>query len=197
MSDKNETKMSGANYNEQSIIEKCQAGDMLEFGKVYDFYVRKIYNFIYYKTMHKETAEDLTSLTFTKAISGIKNFRFDRGTFSAWLYTIARNSVKDHYRAQKPEAALEDIYDLAADDDPLVDAGNKIIFEKVKRYLGKLESEQREIVVMRLWDGLAFREIAETLGLSEANSKMIFYRTMARLREDLALLIIYLILLVI
>jgi RNA polymerase sigma-70 factor (ECF subfamily) len=176
-------------YDEAAIIRNCQSGKSEAFGLIYDHYIRQIYNFIYYKTLHKETAEDLTSLTFMKALKSIGGFRTGQGTFSAWLYMIARNNVKDHYRTAKNDINMDDIYDLADDTDPLVDADNTVTLEKVRSYLAKLEPEQRELVTMRLWDGLAFKEIADALGLSEANSKMIFYRTMTKLREELALII--------
>jgi len=176
-------------YDEATIIRSCQSGKSEDFALIYDRYIRQIYNFIYYKTLHKETAEDLTSQTFMKALKAIGAFKTGSGTFSAWLYMIARNLVIDHYRAAKNDANLEDIFDLASDADPLVDTDNAITLEKVKSYLVKLKPEQRELVTMRLWDGLGFKEIAAALGLTEANSKMIFYRTMTKMREELAFLI--------
>jgi len=178
-------------YDEAAIIRSCQSGKSEDFALIYDRYIRQIYNFIYYKTLHKETAEDLTSQTFMKALKAMGDFKSGTGTFSAWLYMVARNSVIDHYRSAKNDANLEDIFDLASDADPLVDADNAVTLEKVRSYLAKLKPEQRELVTMRLWDGLAFKEIADALGLSEANSKMIFYRTMTKLREELSLIVIY------
>lgn len=175
--------------DETAIIQECQAGNTLAFAGLYDAYIKKIYNFIYYKTMHKETAEDLTSLTFTKAFTGIAGYDPARGKFSTWLYAIARNAVKDHYRDRRPEADLDDVYDLASDDDPEIDADNKLTLDQVKKYLDKLKPEHREAVMLRLWEGLPFQEIAEIMGVSVAVSKMTFYRTIAKLREELALII--------
>src|SRR6056297_2278284 len=86
---------------ESQAINNCQQGQLDSFNWLYERYIKKIYNFIYYKTMHQETAEDLTSQTFIKALNKINSFDSEQGTFQAWLYKIARNTVIDHYRTQK------------------------------------------------------------------------------------------------
>ena len=86
--------------DEFAIVQSCQKGSVEDFGRLYDLYIKKIYNFIYYKTHHQETAEDLVSIVFTKALKKINTFD-NSGTFSAWLYRIARNTVIDHYRTKK------------------------------------------------------------------------------------------------
>ena len=57
---------------DNEIIAQCKKGDLSQFGKLYDEYVQQIYRFILYKTCNKETAEDITSVTFLKALEGIK-----------------------------------------------------------------------------------------------------------------------------
>ena len=89
---------------EGEILREYQAGNLEHFGEIYDVYIKKIYNFIYYKTHHKETAEDLTSETFRKALSNIKSFDTHRA-FSSWLYRIAQNTVIDHYRTYRANAS--------------------------------------------------------------------------------------------
>jgi len=103
--------------NEKDIIVSCQQGDLEKFSWLYDKYIKKIYDFIYFKTTHKETAEDLTSQTFFKALEKIKTFNSDKGTFSAWLYQIARNTVIDHYRTMKKTVDIDDVWDMAEDQD--------------------------------------------------------------------------------
>ena len=75
---------------ELSLIQACQNGDSEAFGQLYDKYFKKIYRFIYYKINQKELTEDLVADTFTKALDGIKKFKNGKGTFSSWLYQIAR-----------------------------------------------------------------------------------------------------------
>jgi RNA polymerase sigma-70 factor (ECF subfamily) len=169
------------------IVKNCQAGRTEEFGLLYDRYIRKIYDFVYYKTMRRETAEDLTSQTFLKALEKIDDFDGGKGAFGAWLYRIARNTVIDHYRTRKEDANIEDIWDLAGKDDVARDIDMKAKLEKVEKYLAALKREHREIVMLHLWEGLTHKEIAEALGKSEASCKMLYSRAITTLRREMPL----------
>ncbi len=168
-----------------NIIHCCQKGDLRSFGELYDMYVRKIYDYAYYHTFHKETAEDLTSQIFFKALNSIKGFDPDKGTFQSWLYAIARNAVIDHYRRQRDEIDIDDIWDLADQCDPELDLDNKVKLYEVRKYLGKLKADQREVLMLRVWQELSYKEISAIIGKSEANCKMIFSRTLRQLKQEL------------
>jgi len=178
---------------ESKIIKRIQNGELELFGQLYDNYLKKIYSFIYYKTMHKETAEDLTSKTFFKALDNIKKYDINKGNFSSWLYKIARNNVIDHYRTKKPETNIDDFWGLSSNQDieSEIDINQKL--EDVKKYLQKLKADQREIVIMRLWDNLSYQEISDITGKTVASCKMTFSRVTTKLREEMALVIFYLI----
>lgn len=180
--------------NDKEVVIKCQAGDFEQFGVLYDKYIKKIYEFIYFRTSHKETAEDLTSKTFMKALEGIKGFDAEKGTFSSWLYTIARNSVIDHYRVSKDaySSDLSQALDLASSDDLEANQDIKDKLREVKAYLEKLKPEQKEIILMRVWQGLSYKEIAEIIGKSEDNCKVIFSRSINLLRKDLQVIVLLL-----
>jgi RNA polymerase sigma-70 factor (ECF subfamily) len=170
------------------FVEAAQAGDAEAFGKLYDRYVRKIHDYLFYRCHHRETAEDLTSLTFTKALERLASFDAEKGTFSAWLYRIARNTLIDHYRAAKPETDIEDVWDLLRDGtDVAREAETAERLRQVEAHLASLPAEHRELVIMRVWDGLSYAEIAEVTGKSEAACKMAFSRTMSALRKALPL----------
>lgn len=175
---------------EQEIIEQCKKGNLKEFEKLYDSYFKKIYRFIYYRTGHKETAEDITSQTFIKALEKIQGFDLGRGTFSAWIYCIARNKVIDHYRTRKSELDISKVWGLGKDPNLDIEARDRL--REAENYLKKIKKDQREIVLMRIWDGLSYKEIAEITGKSEANCKMIFSRTIGKLKEEIVLLLILL-----
>ncbi|MFH1522205.1 MAG: RNA polymerase sigma factor [Patescibacteria group bacterium] len=181
--------------DEFKIINNCRKGNLKEFGKLYDNYIDKIYNFIYYKTFHKETAEDLVSQTFFKALEKINKYSPEIGSFSSWLYQIARNTVIDYYRTKKETNNIEDIWDLKDNTDLERDEGVKQKLEDVQKYLSALNKEQREIVIMRVWDELSYKEIAEITGKSEASLKMTFSRTINKLRQEMPLEILILLLL--
>jgi RNA polymerase sigma-70 factor (ECF subfamily) len=171
--------------NEQESIRACKRGELEHFEDLYSAYVHDIYRFVYYRVRNKEIAEDVTSDIFFKALRAITSFS-EGQSFRAWIYTIARNTLVDHYRKHK------DVQTLDADDAPdVVDEGedieerqhNILLLEQVKESLKKLSDTQQEIVTMRVWDELSYKEIAEITGKTEGNCKMIFSRAVGQLRE--------------
>ena len=173
------------NIADNLIIKNCQKGNLEEFGQLYDKYIKKIYNFIYYKTFHKELAEDLTSKTFMKALENIERFNPNKGKFSSWLYRIARNIVIDHYRTKKHEFNLAEFWGIKDSLNLQDQLETQQKLEKVKEYIAQLTKEQQEIVVMRIWDDLSYKEIAQILEKSESVCKMTFSRVMKNLKSDL------------
>ena len=168
--------------DERAAIAAAVKGDTAQFAELYDAYVRAIYDFIYYKTHHKETAEDLTSETFFKALKNIGQFDQTR-SFKSWLYGIAHNAVIDHYRRARPTADIDDVWDIPVEDNMVRDSETKRAFAEVQKHMGTLSPIQREILILRLWQELPYKEIAEITGKSEANSKMIYSRAIAQLRS--------------
>lgn len=171
--------------NEREFVVNSKNGDNQAFGVLYDHYIRRIYNFIFYKTYHKETAEDLTSQTFFKALKNIQSVDPEK-SFSSWLYKIAQNVVIDHYRKDRKMEDVDDMWDLSDETDFLTELDTDRNFKKVKKYLDKLPSVERDIIILRVWQDMPYKEIAEIVGKSEANCKMMYSRSIKKLR-DLAL----------
>jgi RNA polymerase sigma-70 factor (ECF subfamily) len=180
--------------DEAKIIQDCQKGQAEQFGLLYNKYIKKIYNFIYYRILHTQTAEDLTSIVFTKAFSKLNKFNSKKGSFSAWLYQIARNTLTDYYRSKKVDYDIDGFWNLSDKTDLIKELDLKDKLGEVKQYLNKLPLAQRELIIMRIWDGLSYKEISNILGKSEASCKMMFSRALNKLREDLPLSIITIIL---
>ena len=177
--------------NEAEIIKSYQAGNPQDFGLLYDAYVRQIYDFFYFRTFHKPTAEDLTSLTFFKALEKIPSFNSSRGAFRSWLYQIAKHTLIDYFRKNKPALDLDLVENVAGKHNVENEVAARLELAKVVELLKQLSLQQREIVTLRLWDDLSFKEIAEITQKSEAACKMTFGRAIQDWREILALLIIF------
>lgn len=176
-------------------VASAMAGDRQAFGRLYDDYVREIYDFLYFKTHHKETAQDLTSQTFMKALQHLQTYDADKSSFGTWLYRIARNTATDHYRTKRSFVDIEDAWDLKDDTDLEQDADTAVFMQKIKVHLAKLSSEQRDIVTMRVWQGKSYAEIASIVGKSEASCKMNFSRALKQLRKEMPLAVFLLLLL--
>lgn len=162
---------------------KCKEGDGEAFAALYDRYVEKIYRFVYYKVFSRETTEDIVSEAFLKAYDRIVTYDSSKGSFSSWLYRIAGNLVIDHYRAKKETENIEDAFALGFDDRLAEKLDAKESFKKISAYLENLSSKQREIIILRVWEELPYKEIAEIVGGSEGSVKMMFLRSIKEIRE--------------
>lgn len=173
------------NHPDHELWQSAKAGDRSAFGALYDQHVREIYAYVYRRVLHKETAEDLTSVVFTKALDKLSQFH-DRGegSFVAWLYTIARTTVIDDIRLRGRTIALKDDAELpertasARRMEAAVDA------HAVLAALETLSATQRDIVLLRLWDERTFRDVATIVGKSEASCKMHYARALKLLRTS-------------
>jgi RNA polymerase sigma factor (sigma-70 family) len=119
-----------------------------------------------------------------KALDRLSTFDSQKGSFNSWLYRIASNCITDHFRSNKRIEFNSGIWDLPAEGDHVVDVHNKICWEKLQPVLNELPAEKRDLIIMRIWDGLSFREIAGLTGKSEAACKMSFGRTLKMLKDS-------------
>lgn len=171
------------NVNDQKLVENYLSGQRDAFSMLYDRYVGKIYRFVYYKTLHKETAEDIVADVFYKAMDGLHGYHASKGPFSAWIYTIARNAVVDHYRNHRSTSNIDDIFDIPLHErtEERIDA--KETLSKIEKYMETLSPRQREIITLRVWDDMSYRDIADIVGGSEESVKMMFLRSIKTIRE--------------
>lgn len=172
---------------DETLVASFQGGDADAFTELYNRYVKRMYDFVYFKTHHQQTAQDITSQTFLQMMEKIQTYDPRKGAFSAWLHRIARNLVIDHFRALKPTTPIEDVWDLAGDTDVESDADTAVKLEAVRKVLSQLTAKQRNVLLLRLWHGYAFAEIAQALGMTEAACKMQYKRGITTVRKDLVL----------
>jgi len=178
---------------ELQLIEEAQKWNNESFWKIYDLYIEKIYNFIYLKTYDKSIAEDLTSEVFFKAFEKINQYKSQQwAQFSSWLYKIAYNKIVDYYKSKKEEVQIDNVFDLSDDSDLLSDIDNKTKVKEVYDFINTLKAEHKEIIIMRLWDNLSYKEISEITWKSVDNCKKIFSRNLKVINENITLAILIL-----
>jgi len=177
---------------EQEALAACRKGNLQAFTPLYEAYAQNIYRFLFYRVFSRETAEDLTSKTFMKALEKIQLYDPRKGAFSSWLYRIARNTLIDHVRADRPSLDIETVFSLGEESTLSEQSDAKEKLRKVWAYLETLPLEQRNVVLMRAWDGLSYREIADILGKSEGSCKVMFSRTIAKIQKEMPLALVVL-----
>lgn len=168
-------------------IERAKGGEAVAFGELYDRYVERVYRFLYGKTFHRETAEDLTSQTFLKALEHLARYDPARGELASWLYRIAQNTFLDHYRRGRPTVDMDALWDLGSGEDVAESAARAEALGQVQAYLDRLNASARELILLRVWHGLSYREISQLTGRSEGSLKMACSRAMRELRATVPL----------
>jgi RNA polymerase sigma-70 factor (ECF subfamily) len=161
-----------------------------EFSKLYDQYIGKIYRFVFLRVNSKDTAQDITSETFSRAWSSFAKATDDKDkikNFSAFLYQIARNLIIDVYRERGKFQVVS--ASAVIDPNPNLDLEGKAIFssemEQVKKALSGLGEEQQEVIIWRYLDGLSTKEISQILEKPEGTVRVILHRGLAALKGKL------------
>ena len=155
------------------------------FVELYEEYMPKVFRYMSYRTDDVSLAEDLTSEVFEKALTKLSSYRSDKASFSTWLFSIARNTVIDHYRvsSKKQTFPLEKAAEVSSDSSPYEEINKKEERQQLQLCLVGLSQQEQDIVSYKFGGEFNNRQIAKMLGLSESNVGTILYRTVRKLRD--------------
>lgn len=161
---------------------------MVEFENVYKEYFSKIYNFMYYKVLNKEIAEDLTSEFFVKLLTKLDTFDDSKAKLNTWLYTIARNSVTDYFRVNKIEVYVDDEenpldlkVDYELEKELIKNEDRKELYEA----LITLDDRTRKLLSLKYFFNMSVKEIAINTGINESTVSTICLRGIEKLKKQL------------
>jgi RNA polymerase sigma-70 factor (ECF subfamily) len=161
--------------------------DVAAFGELYDFYLPRIYGFIYRRVQDRCVAEDLTSMTFQRALENVRRADFRNESFGGWLYRVAANAVVDHTRRDRRFVPLGDLGQNEGPDDLAVDAlAAALDRDQMRRALLSLPEGHRELLMMRFYDDLDTAELCAAFGCSREALAVRLHRALRALRQAIA-----------
>ncbi len=167
---------------EEEVLEKAKQLEEFALSTL----VRKCYPFVfrylYYRSVTREDAEDLTSEVFVRVVSSIKG---QKGYFPAWLIRIAKNLLTDYYRkrGRSRETSLEEIEEPFSDSNK--DTKESLHPDDLRKMLDFLTDEQKEVIILRFIEGNTNEEVAKITNKSVGAIKALQFRALTALREIL------------
>ena len=170
------------------VLAQLAQGNKEAFGILYERYVDRIYNYIYYRTGSVYDAEDLTERVFMRALRHIHNYS-DRGLpFSAWLYRIAHNLVANWYRdnSRHKEVPLEDSLAVQPrSEHPEQELLRVEERERLLTVLRGIPEDRQQLILLKFVEHMSNAEIATIMGRTEGAIKSLYHRTLLSLRDEL------------
>jgi RNA polymerase sigma-70 factor (ECF subfamily) len=169
-------------------ISRAIQGDHEAFGKLYEQYVERIFNYVYYRTGNQHDAEDLTARVFFRAMRRIPQYQ-ERGLpVSAWLYRIAHNLVANWHRdrGRRPEISLDEGFaSIPHSEHPEVTLLHLEEQDHLMQIIRVLPSERQQLIILKFVEHMSNAEIGLIMGKTEGAVKSLYHRTLLSLRIDM------------
>ncbi len=168
------------------LIARARRGDVEAFNALVSRWEKRVFNYLLRLTASREDALDLSQDAFLKAYQNLRKLD-DPARFGPWLYRIAHNEAYSHFRRRRPETALPETADFeraaAAAAGPVFSPDLSLA---VTAALDRLTPEQREAVVLKVYEGFKFDEMAEVLDAPVSTVKSRLYSALEVLKGELA-----------
>lgn len=173
--------------HERELVTQAAQGDETAVLTLYDQHKTAVTTYVYYRTGgDRALAEEITADVFTRMVAGLPRFVYRERPFLAWLYTIARNCITDHYRrdGRYPSQPLSEQYPDEADG-PEQQAQRSLEEARLLPAIARLTDAQRDVVILRFIEGRSVAETAVLLSKKEGAVKTLTRRALAALRRQL------------
>ncbi len=173
--------------SDKEVLVYASNGNQDAFGVLYERYVGRIYNYIYYRTGNQHDAEDLTARVFYRALRHIGNYQ-DRGLpISAWLYRIAHNLVANWHRdnSRRKEIPLDESFNVRYRGDlPETALLKSEESESLLHLIRRLPPDRQQLLILKFVEHMPNAQIGQIMGRTEGAIKSLYHRTLLALRED-------------
>ncbi len=184
---------------DEELMTRFQAGDTGAMEELFGRFQKPLFNFFYRMVGRREIAEDLVQETFIKLCRFGHTFNGSNAKFTTWLYSVAGNQCRDHLRhaARRPEMPVADMAETFSEEDQ-VELPPASLESPVEEHLLRMElreelqvaikslpDKERTAIMLREYQGMEYKEIAETLGCPIGSVKVLIFRARQKLRERL------------
>ncbi len=165
-----------------ALAARAAQGDRLAFEQIYLQLAGELYTYVYGQCREVATAEDIVANVFLRAWRSARAYRVGSMQFRRWIFTIARNEVRDYWRSSQRTVPL---FDMDFSDDRPAEQGSDPAHARiaVRRALNALTEDQRQVVVLRYFNNKSHKEIAHVLGKREGAVRALLLRAMRHMRK--------------
>lgn len=167
--------------DDAALIRGTLAGRRADFDILVERHQKALYAFAFRFVHDHDQAADIVQTTFMQAYTHLAQFS-GRASFKTWLHQIALNCCRQHYRSARdhPHVSLDDVRVADPPANPGSTAGWKAVLE---RLIARLPQRQREVLTLRIFSDLPFKEIARVEGMTENSAKVNYHHAITRLRR--------------
>ncbi len=154
------------------------------FGVLYDKYYLRIFRYVFQRVEDEDTAADVTSVVFSKALFNLGKYQFRGVPFSAWLFRVAQNELNQLFRKNKVQKVvnvpLENLSQIAED---ATEENLEGRIEDLKKVLKDLSEDELELIEQRYFENRSYKEMAEILDMEENNARVKTFRVIQKLKN--------------
>jgi RNA polymerase sigma factor (sigma-70 family) len=149
----------------------------------------RLFNYVAYLVRDRATAEDLTAAICERALARLHQYDARRGNLDAWMFAIARNTVRNHWRDEQQNrrsASLEALPEIAAKGvSPEEMAETADLFRQIVARMDQLSEQEREVIALRFGAEVSNADIAKVMGVTSNHVAVILHRALSKLRSTL------------
>ena len=155
------------------------------FEEIYDRHYFEVLRYLNRRMGNSHDAEDLAGDVFLYCYQHYDGYDPEKSSVTTWLYLVVNSRLKNYYRDRKPQSDFDELEDWLFSDEP--DMERSVWLEQLRDFMAKklklLPERQRQVVIMRFFQNMDYDEIAQELGTSQGNVRVILTRSLAKLRE--------------
>ena len=163
-------------------MKKTLKKNKIDLDELYTDYYQKVFSYIYSRIQDYYEAQDLSEDVFVKIVNKIESFDESKSSISTWIFNITKNTLIDYYRKRHDGYELIDNYDYLQEEPEISEAELSDLSEALER----LSQEEKDIIILRYYDGYSLKEIAQMMSMSYGIVKLRHNKALNDLKNNLS-----------